>query len=877
MKFLVTFLVLLVVFAVAGRETLTPKTATAQVPPGKPVSKLSSRLLTLANLAATSGLPATPQERSRAVFLGSGGPGSLTQDAGGGIGVEVMVTDTSPATVASLGRIGQVVHVADAYKIVTMSVQPSALSALETNPAVVRVHEMITPAKGSYYEQEEYAPRPTGEFACGTPSGNAISEGNVHLNANSARSTHSVTGAGIPVGVMSDSYNFPTNTPATNATNDVASDDLPGAANPCGWTTAVQVLDEANTSQGDEGRAMSQIVHDLAPGSPLKFATAFGGEATFATNVNSLRTNGAKVITDDVSYFAEPFYQEGIVGNAMNTAVAAGIPVSTIAANQNLRVGGNTWNGFERTYSPAACSPIAAATLEAGLDDCTIFGAGDTSYGFTLAANREVNIILQWNEPQSGASNTDIDLFLINNTDPMSPTVLASSVNVNSGAGNKPFEFINWTAGGTPLNLLLAVGRFSGTGTPKFKILFFAGSTAVTAAEYNVTNAPAGTTVGTQIFGHSCSPMVITFAAVDVATTTTAETFSSRGPCPMRHWGPVNGTTPAAALAVPVSPGKPDVAASDGGLNTFFPIPNPGPGSPPYRFYGTSAAAPHGAAVIALMLHKNGALTPAQIKTHLVNTATAMPSAGGVNVVGSGLINALAAVGAAGGGGLCGTPGPIYRRVGGVWQAIAGAASDVAAGAPGAVWAIGSNAVPGGQGIYQWNGTTWTAVYGGACKLTIDSTGEPWALQATNAIYRRQAGSWVAVAGAATDLAGGIGGAFYALGTTASPGGFLIYQWNGSGWTNIPGAAEQIAVGPDNMLWARQSNNLIYRWNGTSWTAIPGAARELAGGSEIWALGTNAVPGGFGIYQWNGSTWIAVAGGAQHLAVDSAGVVWALQ
>ena len=74
------------------------------------------------------------------------------------------------------------------------------------------------------------------------------------------------------------------------------------------------------------------------------------------------------------------------------------------------------------------------------------------------------------------------------------------------------------------------------------------------------------------------------------------------------------------------------------------------PGSETYAYYaGTSMATPHVAAVAALVMQKNPSLTPDQVKTILTSTARPLPGScsGGC---GAGILDAAAAVQAAGGG-----------------------------------------------------------------------------------------------------------------------------------------------------------------------------------------------------------------------------------
>jgi hypothetical protein len=70
---------------------------------------------------------------------------------------------------------------------------------------------------------------------------------------------------------------------------------------------------------------MLQIVHDLAPGASLLFANADNGIASFAQNIQTLAALGAKVIVDDVIYLSEPMFQDGIIAQAVDSVVAAGV------------------------------------------------------------------------------------------------------------------------------------------------------------------------------------------------------------------------------------------------------------------------------------------------------------------------------------------------------------------------------------------------------------------------------------------------------------------------------------------------------------------------------------------------------------------------
>jgi hypothetical protein len=155
-----------------------------------------------------------------------------------------------------------------------------------------------------------------------THVGLVTSQGDQAMRSSVARAAFDVDGTGVTVGVLSDSFNC-----LSGAAADVASEDL----------SPVTVIQELPNCGGatDEGRAMLQLIHDVAPGAGLAFATAFIGQASFASNILALQAAGAGVIVDDVSFFREPMFQDGIIAQAVDTVKRMGVPYFSSAGNSD--------------------------------------------------------------------------------------------------------------------------------------------------------------------------------------------------------------------------------------------------------------------------------------------------------------------------------------------------------------------------------------------------------------------------------------------------------------------------------------------------------------------------------------------------------------
>src|SRR5439155_17099147 len=99
----------------------------------------------------------------------------------------------------------------------------------------------------------------------------------------------------------------------------------------------------------DEGTAMLEVIHDLAPCAQLYFATAAFGIGSFARNIRDLRAAGCDIIVDDFAYFAETPFQDGqapaIISNtnggvilqAVNDVTAAGALYFSSAGNSGYK------------------------------------------------------------------------------------------------------------------------------------------------------------------------------------------------------------------------------------------------------------------------------------------------------------------------------------------------------------------------------------------------------------------------------------------------------------------------------------------------------------------------------------------------------------
>src|SRR5580704_1251710 len=285
---------------------------------------------------------------------------------------------------------------------------------------------------------------PAASYISGTPA--YATQGAVAIGATKAASDFGVNGTGITVGVLSDSFNS-----LGGYSTDVTNGQLP--AN-------VDVLQDGQGGT-DEGRAMTQIVHAEAPGANIAFATADGGSAAFAQNIEALQSQAnANVEVDDVGYFDQPFFQEGVIAQAADAVAAKGTAYFSAAGND----GSQAWQG---SFTPGQAGIFPGSSLDA-------FGSGNDFQQVTIPVGSAVTFDFQWNQPFASVggrgSQSQMDMFLLTGPSLSSNIVAFGINNTIGGDAEQLFSFFNDGSFGTE-KFFVAIEHDSGANPTVMKYI----------------------------------------------------------------------------------------------------------------------------------------------------------------------------------------------------------------------------------------------------------------------------------------------------------------------------------------------------------------------------------------------------------------------
>jgi hypothetical protein len=464
-------------------------------------------------------------------------------------------------------------------ELIGMGVEPAAVAGdYDFMEAWVPYNRVVDVASLSWVRLVGMAGIPASDLGAFQTQGDAIHR------ANLARSTFGIDGTGAKVGVISDGV---VNLALAQGSSDLG---------------AVQVN---AIGSGDEGTAMLEIVHDLAPGATLAFSSGNGGSANMILSQNWLANTGlCNVIVDDLWFPREPYFEDGNVAtNAANLVTLKDVVYFTSAGNRAQRhVQQNFVDGGVRAIGTAGNFRAHA------------FGANDYTLDLRLSnpsgTGVRHTIVLQWGE-KFGTAAKNFDLYLLDGT---LSNVLQSSTTVQNGAGDA-VELIDFTYNGPDNAPAFLVVDFNSAGAAPANMPLKIAANGPRFLQYV---NPAGS-----INPHAGHPLLMAIGAIDAADpgNDSPEAFSSRGPFQV-------------LFPAPATRGKPDAMGIDD-------VSVSGVGGFPTPFSGTSAAAPHGAGIAALLRGVLPALTSQQVRDALKAGAVDLLAPGFDNSTGAGRLDAM--------------------------------------------------------------------------------------------------------------------------------------------------------------------------------------------------------------------------------------------
>ena len=406
-----------------------------------------------------------------------------------------------------------------------------------------------------------------------------ITQGDVIVRSNSIRQAFGANGSGVKIGIISSG--------AQSYADSQAAGELPDS---------VHIL---SLGYGDEGTAIMEIIHDMAPEAELYFAAYGGNSDNFQDVVSMLAQLGCTIICDDVYFFAQPFFEEGDVARHLKEVLAEypDLIYVTVAGNFSIL-----------HYLDTARFTIRYAT--GYLQDLS--GTELPFVTLEIPPNSRAIVTLQWSEP-FGQAAIDFDLIAIDEAG----RILAMSDGIQNGSGD-PFEhFVIQNPSTSPLITHLGI-LYLGSDpliSDSLYLEFF-----IRDQHPALVSNPEIFTPKYSIFGHAAVPDIITVASVNASSPDTITIDSSQGPAFIAH-------------PTPELRQKPDISTPTN-------VDVSGTGNFPSSFPGTSAAVPHIVAIIAQLASAFPDASRDEIKQALFASCTDLGSPGWDPVYGFGLANA---------------------------------------------------------------------------------------------------------------------------------------------------------------------------------------------------------------------------------------------
>lgn len=400
-----------------------------------------------------------------------------------------------------------------------------------------------------------------------------ISDGDIIHNADAFRDFTGLGGEGIKIGVISNGVN--------NWTDSRDAGELPN----------ITVLNDRLV--GDEGTAMMEIIYDLAPNAELYFHDNGQNTIAFKEAIEALADSGCNIIVDDVGWPSEPYFEDGTIARYLKKLLTKSkndLIYITAAGNSGISHYQNVFVGDENNFNDFSSNE--------GSQSLPVFVP---PYGL-------LQVVLQWDD-RFGRSSNDYDLYLFDEN--YSVLNVDGGMSVQNGRSN-PMEYTYYYNTTSDIQVIYVdIHKYHGV-EKTLELYVFGGY----VLDYGTSED--------SIYGHAAVPEVVSVGAINVNnydgtpnTTNEIAGYSSRGNVTIKY--------PQTQIR-----SKPDICGVSGVSVT-------GTGGFPSTFYGTSASAPHIAAITALIWSQAPNNKASEVKSILLNSTNDLGEPGYDPIYGYGL------------------------------------------------------------------------------------------------------------------------------------------------------------------------------------------------------------------------------------------------
>ncbi|MDO4909081.1 MAG: hypothetical protein Q3962_04420 [Corynebacterium sp.] len=574
------------------------------------------------------------------------------------LSLDVSLVDGDTSAISAASSLGEITYQDPNLYFFVISISEENLPALFSLDGISSItpHYIPSPVEPAEVETSDALSlrtnaTPSTSAACTNPNDTKALNAWGRTIANTlgvADSATSFDGTGIKVGIISDSFNA-----NGGAASDVAKNALPGSA--CGHNEVTVLSDNQNSTNAtytDEGRAMAQVLYQVAPGADIYFAGVKGGTTSaIKSAAQTLANAGVDIIVDDVAAGDELVYQKSDLSSYIDSLTAKGVIYLSAAGNSSAQsrttgtsssIGGWQTTQYRGTTCPGFASDLSGVdcmsfTTDNGAQnyDAIDFAAYNSASTFSFSAVNSIAIprayttlnqayrylggyASRWSTPTYPTFSVGYYAELADGTiDQICEVDLNAytpALTTNCAANLQDLQAASSGGYYSTYTIYMVIARTNSSRSYTAPAIF---STLSSGSAYPTDRdaiASSTDSLGATAYGHTNDGSSISVGAVTPSNPSTIEYFSSYGN-PTLYFGavPASGSQGNTTRQTTNVGNKPDIFGVDGGYTSFFGSNN--------QFFGTSSAAPSVAGIVARLKQADSSLNQDSVRELLQNTS----------------------------------------------------------------------------------------------------------------------------------------------------------------------------------------------------------------------------------------------------------------